>query len=147
MRKNIVLLAAALALVCGCAGQGVLPPMPGDAIAVDVDMEVGAVHQQTGDVPLQYTLSMTNVSDVSLEKVILKDFIPPANVVMKQNYFEIKNLRPGETREITFEVVVLGWGLNPIRQTWEVDFTIRLEKQGEYTEQEIFYYAIELYPE
>jgi hypothetical protein len=147
MRKNIMLLAVALALVCGCAGQEVLPPMPRDAIAIDGDMIVGTVDQQTGDVPIQYTLFITNVSDESLEKVILRDFVPPADVVMKQNYFEIKNLRPGETRKITFEVVVLGWGLNQIRQTWEVDFTIRLERGSDYTEQDIFYYAIELYVE
>ena len=145
VKKNIMLLAVALALVCGCAGQDVLPPMPEDAIAIDGDMIVGAVDQQTGDVPIQYTLFITNVSDESLEKVILKDFVPPTDVVMKQNYFEIENVGAGETRKITFEVVVLGWGLNQIQQTWEVDFTTRLEQGSAYTE-EVFYYGIELYP-
>ena len=146
VKKNIMLLAVALSLVCGCAGQDVLPPMPEDAIAIDGDMVVGTVDQQTGDVPIQYTLFITNVGNESLEKVILKDFISPHDVVMEQNYFEIKNLRAGETRKITFDVVVLGWGLNQIQQTWEVDFTIRLEKGSAYTEQEVFYYGIELYP-
>ena len=146
VKKNIMLLAVALALVCGCAGQDVLPPMPEDALTIDGDMIVGTVDQQTGDVPIQYTLFITNVSDESLEKVILRDFIPPADVVMKQNYFEIENVGTGETRKITFEVVVLEWGLNQIQQTWEVDFTIRLEQGSAYTEQEVFYYGIELYP-
>ncbi|MBU7045284.1 MAG: hypothetical protein HXS54_02520 [Theionarchaea archaeon] len=109
-------------------------------------MTITGSDQQTGDISLQYTILVKNVSDQTLEKVILKDFQPPFDIVMQQNYFEIENLRAGETRRVTFGVIVLGWGLNAQRQEWEVDYTMRIEEGSAYTEQ-TFYYGIELYPE
>lgn len=145
MTKRIFVVLAALALVCACTGQGGLPPMPGDVIGIDASMVVGDTDQQTGDVSLTYSLYITNNGDTTLEKVILKDFLPPSDVVMRKTYFEITNLKPGETREVAFDVLVLGWGLHGQRQQWEVDFTIRIEEGSAFTEQDIFYYAIELY--
>ncbi len=139
-------MAVALILVCACTGQGVLPPMPEEALEVGAEMTITGSDQQTGDISLQYTILLKNVSDQTLEKVILKDFQPPSDIVMQQNYFEIENLRVGETRRVTFGVIVLGWGLNAQRQEWEVDYTVRIEEGSAYTEQ-TFYYGIELYPQ
>jgi hypothetical protein len=145
-KKRILLMAVALTLVCACTGQGVLPPMPGDALEVGAEMVITGSDQQTGDVSLQYTILVKNVSDQTLEKVILRDFQLPSDIVMQQNYFEIENLRAGETRQVTFGIVVLGWGITAQRQQWEVDYTMRIEEGSAYTEQ-TFYYGIELYPE
>lgn len=120
--------------------------MPGDALEVGAEMVITGSDQQTGDVSLQYTILVKNVSDQTLEKVILRDFQLPSDIVMQQNYFEIENLRAGETRQVTFGIVVLGWGITAQRQQWEVDYTMRIEEGSAYTEQ-TFYYGIELYPE
>lgn len=144
-KKKILSLVAALTFVCACTGQGILPPMPVDVIDIDADMVVGSTDQDTGDIPIKYTLYVTNIGDQALEKVILKDFQPPSDIVMKKEYFEIMNLGAGETAEITFDVIVLGWGFSPEEEEqWMVDFTIRIEEGSAYTENE-FQYGIELF--
>jgi uncharacterized repeat protein (TIGR01451 family) len=143
-KKNILLLIVALTSVCACIGQGLLPE---EVIEMGADLTIGFVDPSTGDVPIQYTLYLTNIGDQTLDTVILKDFIPPSDVVMKEGYFEIKNLAPGQTKQVTFDVVVLGWGLDPEPQYWDVDFTIRVESGDVYAEQDTFYYRIELYTE
>jgi len=143
-KKKTVPLIVVLTCVCACTGQGVLPPLPGDAIELGADLYEESSDQQTGDVTIQYTLFLTNISDETLETVILKDFELPSDIVMNNEYFEIKNLRPGETGEVNFKVIVKGWGLNKRDQEWAIDFTIRIEKNSAYTEQ-TFYYGITLY--
>lgn len=120
--------------------------MPKDALEIGADLVIESINDQTGDVTILYTLSFKNVSDEPLEKVILKDFNLPSDVIMEKEYFELYNLQPGEEKPVEFRVVVTGWGLNPKDQQWEVTFTIRLEKGSAYTEQDVFYYVIHLYP-
>lgn len=138
------MLAGILASVCACMGQNGIPPLPADVLGVDAALDITAQDAATNDVTIQYTLFLTNNGDTALEKVILKDFILPGDIVMEKDYFEINNLKPGERKPVTFTVVVTRWSGQD--QTWEVDFTIRLEKGNAYTEQDIFYYQIHLTP-
>lgn len=147
MTKKIILMVAVLVCVCACTGQGPLPPFPEDALEVDADLVITSQDDQTGDVFMDYTLILKNVSDEVLEKVILKDFLLPGEIEMEKDSFEIRNLGPGEAKAVTFTVIAIGWGLNPRDQTWEVDFTIRIEKGSAYTEQDIFYYIVHLTPQ
>lgn len=117
--------------------------MPGEAIELGADLYEESTDPQTGDVTIQYTLFLTNISDETLEKVILEDFKVPADLAMSKEYFEIYNLNPGDTAEVNFKVIVIGWNLNPQDKEWTVDFTMRIEKDGAYTEQ-VFYYGITL---
>ncbi len=133
-----------MAFLCACMGQGVLPPLPEDAIEMGADVTIESQDDQTGDVTLQYTLILKNISDETLEKIILKDFDPPSDVIMEQDYFEVYSLSPGQTKYVTFRVLVEGWGLDPKDQSWLVSFTLRLEKGSAYTEQ-VSSYEIELY--
>jgi len=147
MTKKIILMVTVLVCVCACTGQGSLPPFPEDALEVNADLVITSQDDQTGDVFIDYTLTLTNVSDEVLERVILKDFLLPSEIAMEKDSFEIRNLGPGETKAVTFTVIVRGWGLNPKDQTWEVDFTIRIEKGDAYTEQDVFYYVVHLIPQ
>ena len=110
-----------------------------------MDLEVLGVDQTNGDVTVEYTLILKNIGEDTLEKVILKDFNTPRDVVMREDYFEITDLDAGEEYAVIFNVVVLGWAAgDETEQTWEVDYTIRIEEGSAYTEQEGFY-SIELY--
>ncbi|MGD2248596.1 MAG: hypothetical protein PVF58_09330 [Candidatus Methanofastidiosia archaeon] len=144
--KKLLFALVVLSCVCACTGQ-TLPPMPQDAINITADPVIESQNAETGDVVIQYTLFLENVSDTTLETVILKDFKAPNEIVMEKGYFTITNLRPGETNPVVFRVIVEGWGLNPRDQTWEVGFTIRIEENGSYMEEDVFYYQIHLYPE
>ena len=148
MKKLVkyVFFTAVTVIFSACIGQGVLPPLPQDALTIDASLEIKSFNDNTGDVTLKYVLYFENVSDETLEKLILKDFQLPQEIVMKKDYFEITNLAPGEEKSVKFEVVVKGWGLNPKDQEWEVYFTVRLEKGSAYTESDAFYYVIHLYP-
>lgn len=145
--KKVFMVVGVLVFFCACAGQGgPLPPYPKDALDVAASLNIDSQDQQTGDVAITYTLEFKNKSTETLEKVILKDFNVPPEIVMENTYFEISNLGPGEAKSVTFRVIVKGWGLNPKEQTWDVDFTVRIEKGSAYTEQEGFFYQITLYP-
>lgn len=143
--KKLLFILVAVCLVSACIGQGL--PMPRDALKIDADLAIESQNEQNGDVVIQYTLFLENISDTPLETVILKDFKTPNEIVMEENYFTITNLNPGETKSVKFRVTVLKWGQNPRDETWEVDFTVRLEENGSYKEQDVFYYQIHLYPE
>jgi len=141
----VPLLILPLIYLCACTGQGVLPPLPKDVLEFDASMEVLGVDQTNGDVTVEYTLILKNIGEDTLEKVILKDFNTPRDVVMREDYFEITDLDAGEEYAVIFNVVVLGWAAgDETEQTWEVDYTIRIEEGSAYTEQEGFY-SIELY--
>ena len=146
--KRMLSVIAILVTVCACVGQettlSLPPPLPVNAIAIDADLEEGPTDPQTGDVTIYYTLILKNIHDEPLEKVILRDFQLPSDIVMKQDYFTLENFRPGETRSINFEVIVKGWGLNRRDQEWEIDFTLRIESDDAYSEQP-FFYGITLY--
>ncbi len=146
-QKKTLFLLAILTTVCACAGQepgeGLLPPMPGNAIELGAQFSIESENQQTGDITIEYYLNLTNVSDETLEKVILQDFQLPGDLTMSQGRFVLENVKPGEVRQIIFKVIVKGWGLNPKDQEWSVDFTIRIERGSAYTEQ-TFYYGFSL---
>jgi hypothetical protein len=145
-KKYILFLILPLMAICACTGQDILPPFPKDVIGFDASMEVLAVDETSGDVTVEYTLIIKNVSDEPLEKVILKDFITPGDVVMQKDYFTITNLDPGEEQAVIFNLVVLGWAAgSEAEHTWEVDYTVRIEEGSAYTEQDVFYYSIQLY--
>jgi uncharacterized repeat protein (TIGR01451 family) len=144
MKRRMLLLAGILASVCACMGQNGIPPLPADVLGVDAALDITAQDAATNDVTITYTLFLTNNGDTALEKVILKDFILPGDIVMEKDSFEIDNLKPGERKPVTFTVVVKRWSGQD--QTWEVDFTIRIEKGNAYTEQDVFYYQIHLTP-
>lgn len=144
IEKKSIVMVVVLASLCACMGQEVLPPLPEDAIEMGADVTIESQDDQTGDVTLQYTLILKNISDETLEKVILQDFDPPSDVIMEQDYFEVYNLSPGQTTSVTFRVLVEGWGLDPKDQSWLVAFTLRIEKGSAYTEQ-ISSYEITLY--
>lgn len=138
------MLVGILASVCACMGQDGIPPLPADVLGIDAALDITSQDAATNDVTMQYTLFLTNNGDTTLEKVILKDFRPPGNIVMEKDHFEITNLKPGERKPVTFTVIVKSWSGQ--EETWEVDFTIRIEKGNAYTEQDIFYYQIHLTP-
>ncbi|MBU7023408.1 MAG: hypothetical protein HXS40_04505 [Theionarchaea archaeon] len=144
MKRRMLLLAGILASVCACIGQNGIPPLPADVLGVDATLDITAQDAATNDVTMDYTLFLTNNGDTALEKVILKDFILPGDIVMEKDYFEIDNLKPGERKSVTFTVVAKRWSGQD--QIWEVDFTIRIEKGNAYTEQDVFYYQIHLTP-
>jgi hypothetical protein len=143
--KKLLFALVVLSCVCACMGQGL--PMPQDAIKITADLAIESQDAESGDVVIQYTLFLENVSDTTLETVILKDFRAPDEIVMEKGYFTITNLKPGDTKPVVFKVIVQRWGLNPRDQTWDVDFTIRIEENGSYKEEDVFYYQIHLYPE
>lgn len=143
--KKLLFILVVVCCVCACMGQGL--PMPRDALKIDADLAIESQNEENGDVIIQYTLFLENISDTPLETVILKDFKTPDEIVMEKNYFTITNLNPGETKSVKFRVTVEKWGQNPRDETWEVDFTIRLEENNSYIEQDVFYYQIHLYPE
>jgi hypothetical protein len=120
--------------------------MPEEVIEISAQLAIDSIDDKTGDVAIIYMLSVKNISDISLEKIILKEFYPPKDLIMDQYYFEIFVLHPGEKKTVTFPVTIKGWGLAPKKQTWEVEFTIRIEQQGGYAEQGGFIYHINLAP-
>ena len=120
--------------------------MPKEAIEINAQLALNSIDETTGDVSITYMLTLQNISDVTLEKIILKEFYPPKDLIMDQNYFEIFILHPGEKKTVTFPLVIKGWGLAPTKQTWEVEFTIRIQQQGGYSEQGGFTYPIKLAP-
>lgn len=145
-KRRMLLLTGILVSVCACMGQngGGVPPMPADVLGVDATLKITAQDAATNDVTMQYTLFFTNNGDTALEKVILKDFILPNDVVMEKDRFEIANLKPGEQKPVTFTVIVKSWSGQ--EQGWEVDFTVRIESGNAFTEQDAFYYQIHLSP-
>lgn len=137
--KRVFSMVVILVSLCACTGQGVLPPMPSDALEVDADVFIEGIDDQTGDTTLRYTLIFKNISDQTLEKVILKDFDLPSDITMDKEYFETSNLRSGEEWSARFVVVVRGWGLNPTDQEWTIYFTTRIEEGSAYTEETSHY--------
>jgi uncharacterized repeat protein (TIGR01451 family) len=145
-KTYIPLLILPLICICACTGQGVLPPLPEDVLEFDASMQVIDIDQTSGDVTVEYTLIIRNVGDITLERVILKDFITPTDVVMQKDTFRINNLGPNEERAVVFNVTVLGWySEDAEEQTWDVDYSIRIEEGDAYTEQDVFYYQLNLY--
>jgi len=144
-KKYILFLILPLMAICACTGQDVIPPFAEDVLDFGASMEVLAVDQTSGDVTVEYTLVIKNVGDEPLEKVILKDFITPGDVVMREDYFVINDLNPGEEQAVIFNVVVLRWAAgSETEHTWEVTYTIRIEEGSVYSEQEGVY-SIYLY--
>lgn len=119
--------------------------MPSQALEFSTNVVIISIDNQTGDVTLDYTLILKNVSSETLEKVILKDFVLPADVAMSKGTFEMTQMRPGEVREARFQAIVRGWGLTGKEQTWQVTFTTRIERGSTYTE-ETSMYEIQLSP-
>jgi hypothetical protein len=144
--KKIMVLIVVLASLCACTGQGEVAPKPTEVIMVDAELTIESQDYETGDVFIQYTLILKNISDETIEKVVLKDFNLPPDIVMEKEYFEISNIGPNERKFVTFAVIVEGWGRDPKDQKWEIDYTIRIEKGSAYTEEDVFYYQIHLYP-
>jgi hypothetical protein len=142
--KKIAALGILIVFLSACTE--ILPPMPHDAVEMDADLEITALDERTGDVSVEYTLTLKNISEESLEKVILKEFELPPGVAMEKQQFVVENMEPGKERSLVFTVIVKGWGKNPRDETWDVDFAIRIEKGGAHTEQEGFYYQVHLYP-
>lgn len=136
----------ALTFVCACTSQEPPPPMPREAIEVKAQLTIDSIDNMTGDVVIFYMLTLQNISDVTLEKIILKEFYPPEDLIMDQQYFEVFILHPGEKKTVKFPVIIKGWGLAPKRQTWEVKFTIRIEQEGGYSEEGGFTYQVNLAP-
>lgn len=131
--------------LCGCLGQGPPPPDPADVITLDSKLSIDSVDSNTGDVMILYTLFLENTGDELLEKIVLKDFRTPEDIIMEQNYFEIFVLHPGEEKGVNFWVQVQGWGLAPKNESWEIGFTIGIEKGRAYIESHDFSYSIHLY--
>jgi hypothetical protein len=146
IEKKSIAMMIVLASLCACMGQGVLPPRPTEVISIGADMVIESQDPVTGDVVVLYTLFIENVGDQPLEKVILKDFSPPSDLIMAEDYFEIYDLKPGERRAVNYKVTATGWGLDPKDQIWEVPFTIRIEEGSAYIEEEAFYYQVNIYP-
>jgi hypothetical protein len=144
IKWKALLMAAVLVSVCACMNQEG-PPLPEDAVGISSHNYIEFIDPLTGDVTLQYTLFIKNITGDTLEKVILKKFLVPEDIIMEGQYFEIHDLGPGKTEEVTFEVIVLGWGLNAEDRTWNVDFSIETVKGGLSAEQDTFYYTIRLY--
>lgn len=148
--RRMLLLAAILVSMCTCVGQDGgsplpgIPPMPADTLQVEAALEITSQDAATNDVTIQYTLFLTNSGDSALEKVILKDFLLPGDIVMEEDYFEIDDLKPGERESVIFTVIVKQWSGQ--EETWEVDFTVRIENGSAYSEQDKFFYQIHLYP-
>jgi hypothetical protein len=132
-------------LLCGCLGQRPPPPNPEDVLVLNSNLTIDSVDSNTGDVMILYTLSVENTGDEILEKVVLKDFRTPDDIVMEKNYFEVFVLHPGEEKVVSFWVRVEGWGLAPKNESWEVGFTIRIEKGRTSSESYDFSYFIYLY--
>jgi hypothetical protein len=139
-KKYVPLLILPLIYMCACTGQGGLPPLPKDVLDFDASMEVLGVDQSNGDVTVEYTLVIKNIGEDNLEKVILKDFNTPSDVIMREDYFVITDLDSGEEYAVIFNIIVLGWAAgDEIEQEWEVDYTLRIEEGSAYTEQEGYY--------
>ncbi|MGD2248595.1 MAG: hypothetical protein PVF58_09325 [Candidatus Methanofastidiosia archaeon] len=142
---NMKIVLVLVVLLCGCLGQGPPPPSPENVIVLNSKLTIDSVDNNTGDVMILYTLSLENTGDELLEKIVLKDFRTPDDIVMEKNYFEIFVLHPGEEKAVNFWVRVQGWGLAPETESWEVGFTIRIEKGRTYSESYDFSYFIHLY--
>ncbi len=146
-KKTIAIVLSLVAIatfLTGCEESP--PPKPENALNVNAELKIKSQDKKTGDVTVDYTLYIKNKTDKTLEKVILKDFKLPEEIEMEKERFEIENLKSGEVKDLNFEVIVKGWGKNPRDEKWEVDFTARIEKGNAYTEQDVFYYGVHLYP-
>lgn len=128
----------------GAGEEARLPPFPTDAIGLDAELEIQSQDYETGDVLIEYTLILENITDETLEKVVLLDFITPTDVEMEDGYFEIYELGPGEVCLVVFRVLVREWGFDSEDQIYEVYFSIRIENENGYTEEDVFYYQIVL---
>ncbi len=143
--KKIFALFIVVTCAC-CTNQGPPPPMPSEVLEIKKQLAIDSIDNMTGDVVIIYMLTLQNISDITLEKMILKEFNPPKDLIMDQQYFEIFILHPGEKKTVKFPVIIKGWGLAPQRKTWEVEFTIRIEQQSGYSEEGGFTYSINLAP-
>ncbi len=141
----VFFLVATLLFISGCMGQ-VKVPLPKESIELK-NVKVKIVGAEDRTIHLSYSLDVKNKGEIELDEVVLQDFELPENVTMDSTYFDIKNLKPGESRTLQWMITVSDVDV-PIshKQTWKVPFSIKNVVNNNYVTESGFYYEFTLLP-
>lgn len=145
--RRILLLLVGCGVIFGLLFSGTVVPYPKDTLNLEkASVEILSVDKDTGDVRTKYTIPITNIGKKNLDKVILKDFELPGDILMEDKELVISELSAGETKDTTFIVIAKKGGFITQEKSWKVNFTIRVQIGSSYLEQGSFYFTLTLTP-